>query len=521
MPLPLYAPPAFRSSREPNPFARAQSERLRVLMDRPLVAGPVDGVAEFEGCPFLGGGSTGYPDAATVLRSYLGHPALEVLRIGDDLQTEGDVVLGEPHPNPEHDTFSFQVKTENGIRYSGIYYYRQAVDEAATFTSKHGVSVEEGYDGALFYRIGAELEADLVVTDRQWLVAERGRAHGKSLANLVSPDEALALIGLYLRWHHQLIIIGGAAVRWHPTDMRHSVAFTTLPAFERWNQAGRTWHDSTPGGELTLENLNQTLLTRISRALEFRDAVFALSATMDGHEPEEMLCELDSLLFSLVGAFDAAARITDLILHMNGGKSIGWQNTSRRNRGWQTRLEPLAPELYDYTKAGTEMQRAFEVLRWLRNSVHNEALDLTTDDKEFYVTVETHTQDRLREFLREGHTGWSTTEMGIRVQPPGGATAGKWLPGTGRYSVTARRSGAPKPADPLEGILVLQVRKLINRIFPACLTALNEIMRLTPLTNVPGYHVALDDPPRVNLPWQFSDTTGHRLRYLYGLTDVV
>jgi hypothetical protein len=155
------------------------------------VAGPVDGAAEFQGYPFLGGGSTGYPDAATVLRSYLGHPAFEVLRVGDDLRVEGDVVLGEPHPKPEHHTFSYQVKTKDGIRYSGIYYYQRAVDEAAIFTSKHGVSAEEGYDGALFYRIGAELEADLVVTDRHWLVAERGRPHGKSLANLVLPDEAL------------------------------------------------------------------------------------------------------------------------------------------------------------------------------------------------------------------------------------------------------------------------------------------------------------------------------------------
>lgn len=77
-PLPLYAPPASRSSKEPNPF-RTQSERLRVLVDRPLLAGPVAGVAELQGYPFLGDGSTGHPDAATVLRSYLGHPALEVL----------------------------------------------------------------------------------------------------------------------------------------------------------------------------------------------------------------------------------------------------------------------------------------------------------------------------------------------------------------------------------------------------------------------------------------------------------
>ena len=45
-------------------------------------------------------------------------------------------------------------------------------------------------------------------------------------------------------------------------------------------------------------------------------------------------------------------------------------------------------------------------------------------------------------------------------------------------------------------------------------------MQLTPLTQVPGYTPALEQPSRVNLPWTFSDTTGHRLRILYGITEL-
>jgi hypothetical protein len=71
-----------------------------------------------------------------------------------------------------------------------------------------------------------------------------------------------------------------------------------LPAFERWNQAARAWHGAT--GDLTLENLNQTCLTRVARAFKFRDGVYGPSTTMVEEEPEEMLCELDSLnLFHL------------------------------------------------------------------------------------------------------------------------------------------------------------------------------------------------------------------------------
>ena len=169
--------------------------------------------------------------------------------------------------------------------------------------AKHHAGEADARAGALLYRAGNVLEVDLTVTCREWLLAERGPGH---LASVFSPAEALALMGLYLRWHEVPVIVGGAPARWHPTAMRRSAAFTALPAFERWNQAGRAWHDIT--GDLTLEKLNQTCLTRVARAFKFRDSVYGLSATMTDYEPEEMLCELDSLLFSLVGAFDTSAR---------------------------------------------------------------------------------------------------------------------------------------------------------------------------------------------------------------------
>jgi hypothetical protein len=517
VPIPLYAPPALRSSRDTNPFDQTVPRQpLRILVDQPLTSGPVDGEGEFRGYPFVGSGSTGYPDAAAVLRSYLTHPAFEVLFVADDLDETGAVVFGEPDPSPDSDVLSVQFKTAAGVGYTGINYYEQAVEEASQMVAKYQLEESDARAGVLLYQLGSELEADLLITCRGWLLGERGRPHGKHLANIVSPEEALALMGLYLRWHCQPVIVGGASVRWHPSSMRHSAAFIAMPAFQRWNQAGRTWCDT--NGDLTLELLNQTCLTRVSRAFKFRDDIFGLSATMIEHEPEEMLCELDSLLFTLVGAFDVAARIVDHILRLNNGKDASWQKL--KSGDWQSKLQTHAKALYDHTKNGSEMQRTFQVLRWLRNSVHNEALDLMRDDGAYAVTVSTDTQSNLRSFLREGHHGWTADTLGVRAQPPTGATAAKWLPGTGRYSITVRRTGAPKPADPLAGQLVVDVRRFINKLFPATLTALNDIMQLTPLMQVPGYTAALEKPSRVNLPWQFSDTTGHRLRMLYGITDM-
>jgi hypothetical protein len=488
------------------------------LVDQRLTSGPVDGAGEFCGHPFTGGGSTGYPDAAAVLRSYLSHAALEVLFVADELDREGAVVFGESRSFPDRDVLPVRVWRSAGVSYTGMHHYQEAVKEASEMAAKHQLDKSDASAGVLLYRTGTELEADVVITSREWLLAERGRLHGRPLASVVSPEEALALVGLYLRWHYQSVVVGGVPVRWPPASMRRSTAFVAMPAFERWNQAGRVWCDT--DGDLTLESLNQTCLTRVSRAFKFRDNIFALSATMADYEPEEMLCELDSLLFSLVGAFDVAARIVHRLLGLQTKGACGWQYVNVKKKEWQTRLQTPAKALYDYTEDGSEMQWMFQVLRWLRNTVHNEALNLMRDDRAWVVTVPADTEADLRTFLRAGHPGWTARTLGIRAQPAPGATAAKWLPGTGRSSVTVRRAGAPRPADPLEGQLVLDVRRFINKRFPAALIALNRIMQLTPLEQAPGHTAALDEPSRVNLPWEFSDTTGHRLRMIYGITEL-
>lgn len=222
-----------------------------------------------------------------MLRSYLTHPAFEVLFVADELDEVGAVVFGEPNPSSDGDVLPVQFKIAAGVGYTGINYYKQAVEEASQMVAKYQLDESDGRASVLSYRLGSELEADLFITGRGWLLAERGRPHGKHLANILSPEEALALMGLYLRWHYQPVIVGGASVRWHPSAMRHTAAFIAMPAFRRWNQSARTWCDT--NGDLTLESLNQTCLTRVSRAFKFRDDIFGLFATMIEHEPEEKL----------------------------------------------------------------------------------------------------------------------------------------------------------------------------------------------------------------------------------------
>lgn len=515
MPIPLYTRPTLRSPQDPNLFERGERRRpLRIFLDQPLTSGPVDGEGEFLSYPFVGSGSTGFPPPEAVLRSLLAHPAFEVLFVADRMDRVGAVTFTDGAALDSDDIFPFEVTRPDGVWRTWFAWYREAVAETTQMIDRHQVSEQDARAGVLLHRAGIVLEADVIVTSRDWLLAERRHGH---LAGVFSPEEALALMGLYLRWHDLPVILGGVAARWHSVSMRHSAAFTAMPAFERWNQAGRAWHGAT--GDLTLDNLGQACLTRVARAFKYRDSVYGLSATMAGHEPEEMLCDLDSLLFSLVGAFDIAARAVDHILCLGTRRdTCGWQKV--RRGGWQPGLEGRARDLHDYTRAGSGMQRLFEVLRLMRNSVHYDALGLVQDDGAYLVTFPFDAQESVRALLRAGHPGWEAESMGIRVRPPGGATAAKWLPGTGRRSVTVRRAGAPPPADPLDGELVIDVRTFAGKVFPASLAALNDIMRLAPLGQAPGYSPALDVPSRVNLPWDFSDTTGHRLRMLYGITEL-
>lgn len=148
MPIPLYAPSALRSSRDPNPFDQTvQRQPLRILVDQPLMSGPVDGQGEFRGYPFAGSGSTGYPDAAAVLRSYLGHPALEVLFAADELDRVGAVVVGLPRPY--RDVLPVRVKTATGMRHTGMSHCDQAVKEASAMVAKHQLDESEARAGVL------------------------------------------------------------------------------------------------------------------------------------------------------------------------------------------------------------------------------------------------------------------------------------------------------------------------------------------------------------------------------------
>lgn len=423
------------------------------------------------------------PGRAAILRSYVRSGACEVFYLADDLEAVGAVVLDEP--DFDRNELCFQLRRSDGVGYRGIDYIRELTEAASKHAAQLGLPADEALQGVLLPRIGNELEADVIVTDRAWLLDLRSEPHARHLSAVMSVGEALALMALYLRWHKEPVILGGTAVQWSSAASRRSAAYAALPAFERWNQAARRTSDVSD--DLELHTLVQSCLVRVARAFKFRDNIYGLYATMNDHEPEEMLCELDSLLYSLVGAFDVAAVVVDRMLGLGAARpAIGWQRSK-----WRKRLEVPARALHAHVDTGTEMDAVFKVLRWLRNTVHHEALDLTHDSGTFLVTLPSDAQDKLRDLFRSGVPGWDHGSLGVHVQPKAGVTTSKWLPGVGRYSVYVRRVGAPKNPDPMSGVLAIDGRAFTNKVFPAALSALNYIMSLTPVDGRRWVHEGL------------------------------
>ena len=506
MTIPRYAHP--RNLRTPHPFHRIAAPRdLIVVLDGALTGGDVDGTGVYQGYATIGGGATGHPDVEAVLRDQVRGPLIDLYQIADNLDTVGNIVAGDL--NPYNDCIDLDYRVPAGVGVRGINYGTEMIEHAQDLARRLALPDDETYAGMVVARAGGDFDADLIVTGRDWLLNLRHDPSERGLDQVVSPAEAIALIGLYRRWHHRPTIIAGQSVNWPPVAMHRSIAFVAMPGFERWNQAARAAYDDRADDSLHARTMS--LLTRVSRAFRYRDAVFAEWTTLDDYDRDELLCELELLLVSLVGAFDVAAEIVAQLLNLQIKGHIGWQNDH-----FIKQLETVAPPLSTLTKKGSLLHQRMDLVRRLRNSIHTQALSIRVDDKRAVLTLPEPVQHHLRATALSSDNPWTAHELGIHRILPGGATAHKWLDGVGRYTVTVRRSGAPRPTDPLDGELTLDPGQFLNWMFQDCISDLDQIMNLTPLAEVPGYRPQWENPPRGGLAWTFSDTTATRLRLLYG-----
>jgi hypothetical protein len=206
------------------------------------------------------------------------------------------------------------------------------------------------------------LGADLYITERTYLHRVRWDIARGVL--ILTPEEALPLVGLYLRAQADFRISSHATIN---RGFYYLVgARELLPSAWRWMRA--LGQHGEPTRDFALLRLGESLVQRVERALEARDHLHvALNQPQHNDTRREVLSRLDDILVDLMGAADVAARVAHRVLTLPPAKEYqaAWQSPT-----WLALVATHHPPLADTVSKGTDIVNALTVLRLLRNSVH-------------------------------------------------------------------------------------------------------------------------------------------------------
>lgn len=180
----------------------------------------------------------------------------------------------------------------------------------------------------------AELHgSDAFVTSSSEILAARDEGFYRG-ANIMTPTEAIALTGLFLRLrqdfayqHH-----GRSHVSFGKKGFYALLARDLVPESHRWLRLcpdGDPWRSSS-------YNLVRSVLVRIERALYARDHVHEHHLVPHDFEQDEAaLFYFDALLFALSGIFDATARVIHAACGMRDSpRRANWRDKPSKNGSW-------------------------------------------------------------------------------------------------------------------------------------------------------------------------------------------
>ena len=278
----------------------------------------------------------------------------------------------------DRDVIEFEIESVDGARRRGIPLATRQLEHADLYADELGMEREEARRQWLLARAGAVWRSDALVAQGGLF----GRSRLGSLishANLMSVDHALHLVGLFLRARSDYTyLVRGAYAEYLPPERFFTVcARHLLPGSWRVSDAA-SLHFGT-SGDGTVIGLSDALLGRITRALRVRDRLLRQFQLEPSDEtPAEILLQFESLLWSLSGAFDAAARIAHVVYALGGSlRQAGWR------RDWWGKLNRKAPTLAAYTGPGSEGEQILRAIAALRNTIHGQRLGdeaFITDD---------------------------------------------------------------------------------------------------------------------------------------------
>jgi hypothetical protein len=344
----------------------------------------------------------------------------------------------------------------------GVYGTQRLRQQAAEIARGEGAAEEEVFRALVFASATEESGSDAIVTRRSYLLEdEDARA-----AIAVTPDDAVALIGLAMRSHGNNSI--GADMlgqRLSGSTFYFILSRDLLRA--GWPWVGGCVASASHTGDDSIVYLGQTVHERFARVLQIRDRLHVAAK----QEPtrtngDTLVFELETLLLFLSAVFDAAARVAHVVYLDPGYEDAGW-----RRSDWRKRMEPLAPDLLSLTGDGTRGAAILQIIAALRNTIHGEALRATETGEPGGLTSQ---------FVRLN--GRESEKVTTRITDLG-ETPAEW----GLREVHARSSLA---ADRFIEQLLLRAVALLNELMAATDTSLLPGAAGSPLIR------AIDDTPR-------------------------
>jgi hypothetical protein len=444
MPIPALHPRVDRAGDPPGPFAdAAEGRELRLLVDLPAKQRQMDDcITTWD--------RLGVPDPSRLLWTLAQRDDITLFWMADLEEGEDKGAVRFHEPNRDRDQIDFTTDGADGKYIQAVWPYRQWESLAAQTVSQ-SVNGSRWLRDVLVAQVARELRVDLLVTDSRSLLdsAHRWVSH----ANPMTAEQALAVIGLYLRCRRQypMAVAGPGRLTFGEHLLLWSAARAQLPSGWRWG-SGLVTH-SRAVNRNSPKFLFQSLHERVVRLLRCRDRVHAaLLAPQDNQTAREATEALDYFMVNLVGAFDAAASAAHLAVGLghNSRRSAKWQS-----RNWRREIRRTDPELADLFAPSTSHARVFEICRTLRNTVHGEALHSTA--------VQGGGSRRTLVALPED----DAADLAALFDQLGGRE--EW----GLYQLAFSR-------------LYVDPAQLIERLLPQAVQMLDDALRLTPVERLDG-----------------------------------
>jgi len=251
---------------------------------------------------------------------------------------------------------------------------RARSDRTYSWMSEHDAALERGR-ASIVYGSAVAAHADLLVTTRPFLMPNSWfRGRGTICSH---PQDAIALIGQFLRSRGEFRVRAPVHNRKNATLVGTGkstfywvAARAMLPSGWRWQEECRAYDEMNDHRDIG--TLALSVFQRLSRCLIARDSarwLDYLNATRS--VIDDLMSTLDTVLMNLVGAYDAVARVSNQLLAIDApGPRVGWQKEP-----WLAEARAKVPALAAIIEPDSPQADLFEVLRRLRNTVHEVPLE--------------------------------------------------------------------------------------------------------------------------------------------------